>query len=441
MPITRPRLTDPAGLVARVLVARVLVALVLVALSGVGLTACSTDDAPPPAPAATRTAAPRDVAREVTRALDRRAAAVRRHDAAAFEAGLARRAVLARQQRTYFANLAQLPLARFRYEVDPASLVRDGTGYWVGVRLLMQIDGYDALPVAAVDRFRFVPARRGPDRMLLAAVTDADWERDNHVPQQPWDRGPIEVRTGAGVLGIFDPQSVTDAPDLLASVQSGISAVAAEVPYDWSRSVVVYALADPAYLDTLQGLPGDPTRLDGVAFPVPAAQSGRLAATRFLLSPSMLGRPGAARDRLVRHELTHVAVGEHDDRAPVWLAEGIAEWVSVRPVAPQDRLISGEAVAAARRGLTGLPADDTFNDTSSRANYAVSWWACERLAQGGGAEVLFDLLDAYDSREVEGRAARDRVLLERTGLDEATLARAAGRLILATYTPDAAAGR
>jgi hypothetical protein len=434
MPTTRPRLTGPAGLPA------LLVALLLVALSGASLSACSTDDEPPPASAPTRSPAPRDVAREVTRALDHRAAAVRRHDAAAFEAGLAPRPVLARQQRTYFANLAQLPLARFRYEADPASLVRDGDGYWVGVRLLMQIDGYDALPVAAADRFRFVPARHGPDRMLLASVTHVTWEREHHVQQQPWDLGPIEVRTGAGVLGIFDPQSVADAPALLASVQSGMSTVAAEVPYEWSRSVVVYALADPAYLDTLQGLPGDPTRLDGVAFPVPAAQSGRPAATRFLLSPSMLGRPGAARDRLVRHELTHVAVGEHDDGAPVWLAEGIAEWVSVRPVAPQDRVISGEAVAAARRGLTGLPSDGTFNDTSSRANYAVSWWACERLARGGGSEVLFDLLDAYERRDVTGRAARDRVLRARTGMDEAALARAAGRLILATYAPAVAAG-
>ena len=278
---------------APALLPSLLLALLLVPLTGAGLTACTagrSEDAPVPP----RSAAPaaRDVVREVTRALDRRAAAVRRHDAAAFAAGLARRPALARQQRTYFANLAQLPLAEFRYEVDRAGVVRDGGGYRVPVRLLMRLDGYDERPVASLDRLRFVPSRHGRDRMLLSSVTDAAWERRHHVQQQPWDRGPIEVRTAAGVLGVFDPDSVDDAPDLLASVASGIDAVAAEVPYDWSRTVVLYALSDPAYLDGLQGLPGDPARLDGVAFPLPGAHPGRPAATRFLLSPSMLGDPG-----------------------------------------------------------------------------------------------------------------------------------------------------
>ena len=425
---------------APALLPSLLLALLLVLLTGAGLTACTagrSEDAPVPP----RSAAPaaRDVVREVTRALGRRAAAVRRHDAAAFAAGLARRPALARQQRTYFANLAQLPLAEFRYEVDRAGVVPDGGGYRVPVRLLMRLDGYDERPVASLDRLRFVPSRHGRDRMLLSSVTDAAWERRHHAQQQPWDRGPIEVRTAAGVLGVFDPDSVDDAPDLLASVASGIDVVAAEVPYGWSRTVVLYALSDPAYLDGLQGLPGDPARLDGVAFPLPGAHPGRPATTRFLLSPTMLGDPGPPRDRLVRHELTHVAVGEHDDDAPVWLAEGIAEWVSVRPISLPGRAVPSAAIAAARRGLTGLPADDTFNDAASRTHYAVSWWACEKLAEGGGPEVLFDLLDAYAARDVDGAAARDRLLRRRTGLDEAALARAAGRLLLATYAPESLA--
>ena len=53
--------------------------------------------------------------------------------------------------------------------------------------------------------------------------------------------------------------------------------------------------------------------------------------------------------------------------------------------------------------------------------------------------MLFDLLDAYAARDVDGAAARDRLLRERTGLDEAALARAAGRLLLATYAPESVA--
>jgi hypothetical protein len=434
MPTGRPRRTGPAGPFA----------LALLLLSVLGLGACTSRDAGDPPGAAAGTAGSsaqssrpvRDVVREVRRALDDRAAAVRRHDAVAFRAGLARAPALVQQQRTYLANLRQLPLARFRYVLEPADVVRDGRGYWVGVHLLMQLDGYDARPVSSPDRFRFVPARRGPDRMLLASVGDRGWERRNHVAPQPWDEGPIEVRTGSGVLGVFDARSVAEAPGVLASVQSGIRDVAAEVPYDWSRTVVVYALSDPAYLDGLPNLPGnDPARLDAVAFPVPSGRGDRLAATRFLLSPAVIGRPGPERDRLVRHELTHVAVGERDDRAPVWLAEGIAEWVSVRPLAPQQRMIPAVAVAAARRGFGGLPDDRTFNDVDSRTHYALSWWACEYLAAHGGPGALWSLLDALDQPDAQGAAGRARVLREQTGLDATRLADRAGGLILATYAP------
>ena len=65
--------------------------------------------------------------------------------------------------------------------------------------------------------------------------------------------------------------------------------------------------------------------------------------------------------RLVRHELTHVALGENDDRVPVWLAEGIAEWVSVQPLPEDQRVVSGAAVAAAQAGDVELAADDEYS--------------------------------------------------------------------------------
>ncbi len=302
----------------------------------------------------------------------------------------------------------------------------------------MQLEGYDDRPVTTPDRFLFSPTRRHPGRFVLASVTDRAWEERNHVHPQPWESGPIEVRTGSGVLGIFDPASVADADGIVSSVERGISAVAAEVPYDWSRSVVVYALSDTAFLSTIDDLPGgDPTRLDGVAFPVRSStDGGRIAATRFVLSPGMLERPGPARDRLIRHELTHVAVGERDDEAPVWLSEGLAEYVSVRPLAPQDRLISGDAVAAVESGVTDLPPDDTFNDADSSAHYALAWWACEYVADSYGEATLWRLLDAADAQGAEAQGADlERVLRDQLGLGSRELARKAARLIVLTFDP------
>ena len=268
-------------------------------------------------------------------------------------------------------------------------------------------------------------------------MSDTIWESRNPVVQQPWDLGPVEVRTGLGVLGIFDQGSVERAPAVIGSVEEGIAELSAEVPYPWSRSVVVYALSDDAFLGSLEGLPGhDPTRLDAIAVPVLSSPgSGVVAGTRIVLNPGMLGRPGPQRDRLVRHELTHVVLGSRDDLAPVWLGEGLAEYVSVRPMAPQDRRIPQSAVRAAEDGFSEMPADDEFNDEHSSENYALSWWACEYLADSYGEAALWSLLDALGDG-----TDQEQVLEKSFGIDSAQLASRAGRLLLANYRPKQRSG-
>ena len=214
--------------------------------------------------------------------------------------------------------------------------------------------------------------------------------------------------------------------------------MAGVVPSSWSQSVVVYALSNTAFLSTLPGLPGgDPTGVDGVAFPVFASQGGdgggALVSTRFVLHPRMLDEAGRARDRLVRHELTHVAIGADDDRAPVWLSEGLAEYVSVQSLPPEKRTISEAAVEAARAGVTEMPPDDSFNDAGTpgraSANYGIAWFACEYLAASYGEVTLWQLLSVLNEPDVDV----DSILLSQVGMNVRTLARKAGKLILTTY--------
>lgn len=417
---------------------RAQLAAAFIVLAGCATSGCSLlsgDDEAPSADAPTASSqAPQDVVAGIQTALDRRAAAVIHRDARAFRAGLARGdRALRREQSTYLANLAQLPVGTFSYSFDPADLVREGEDYWVVVDLRMRLEGYDDRPVVSRDRYRFTPA--GADDFRLASVSDLQWEVEHQVQQQPWDSGPITVRALPGVLGIFDEKSLGFAEPLLKSVQQGIVFVDAVVPYEWSRSVVVYALSDTTFLGSIPDLPGsDPATLDGVAVPGPASpDSSKPAATRIVLHPRMLGREGPARDRLVRHELTHVAVGNHDDRAPAWLSEGLAEYTSVRPMAPEERDISQRAVRAARKGFTDLPTDDGFNDADSPVHYAVSWWACEYLASSFDESTLWTLLDELG----EPDADREAILAAQTGLNTRMLARKAGKLLLATYAPEA----
>jgi hypothetical protein len=242
----------------------------------------------------------------------------------------------------------------------------------------------------------------------------------------------VVLRRSHGVLGVFDEGSAPVADSVMRSAKAALADVATAVPYDWSRTVVVYALVSPALLSGLSDVPGgDPLALDAVSFPVRSGD-GRLAATRIALHPrTLLTGPEEkrSRDRLLRHEMVHVAVGEHDDRAPLWLSEGIAEYFSVRSLAPEDRTLSRAAVRAARAGLRALPADDAFTGPTHEASYGISWWACEALVASYGELALWQLLDAYAAAPADAGT----VLADTLGIDEPALASKAGRLMLAHY--------
>ncbi len=327
--------------------------------------------------------------------------------------------------------MTQLPVAAFGYSLDPASLVRDGHAYWGSVEVSLRLGEYDARPVVSHDRYRF---ERTDGRYVVSSVTDRAWERQHPGPAQPWELGPVDVLEGDGVLGVFDEGSAGRAGAVVAAVEDGVAAMAPRIPLPWDRRVVVYALADPTFLGSLTGVPGgDPLAVDGLTFPVLATPGEtRVASTRFVLNPRLLAADPDVRDRLIRHELVHVALGSRDDRIPVWLSEGLAEYLSVRTIPPAERVISGEALDAARAGLEALPDGATFNDgPTSLANYGVSWWVCEAIAETYGEEMLWTLVD--DLAGVDDPDAELEAIL---GISGRALARDAGRLMLDTYEPE-----
>ena len=410
----------------RRVVAALIAGLVLASLQGCGLFA---DDAPE----ASSQVAPADVAPQLQAVLDARAAALRDHREQTFLAtvDVSDRTLRARERR-FFANLSQLPIARLDYELVLSSLVDTGSGVTAVVRRRLQLTPYDALPVVTPDRVSFAVV---DGRYVIAGDHDRAWQKANDIEVPPWDTTSIEVRTAPGVLGVFDRESVADADAVLADVQQGLADVGALVPGDWARGVVVYALSDVTAFREIDDLPGgDPEHLDAVAFPVQSAPWSRhLASTRVVLHPRMLHESSPARQRLIRHELTHVALGMHDDRVPVWLSEGLAEWVSVQPIPVAERLISADAVTAAIAGINDLPSSDQFNGADAGANYGLAWWACEVIAAEHGSAMLWQLLDAMAEGDGTTEAEQGEVLKRLVGLNAHQLARRAARRIVATF--------
>lgn len=416
------------------------------AVLALALVGCADEDSPgsatPPAspsvdasssdaPAVSGMPVPADLARVFTRVLDRRAQALVEADLGGFEATLDPDPQFRTQQRRYFANLRQLPLASIDYRLERASLVREKKDYWVVVDVGLELAGFDTAPVHTLDRYRFSPTPGG--RYRLSSVRDPQWEKANDAEGQPWDQGTVRVRLGLGVLAVFDAGTLPEAHRVITAVERGIADVRPRVPYtEWNGSIVVYALSDTRYLESLDDLTGDPTAVDGVTVSLPTSPTNPLiAGTRVVLSPQAVVEGGTMRlERLVRHELTHVAVGVHDDGAPLWLSEGLAEWVSVRALTPQERTIDPAAVAAAEAGeLDELPGEEAFGSSDPDVAYAQAWWVCEWIAVTYGEQGVWALLDALGRPDVDPDAETERML----SITPEQLARKGADLLVRTY--------
>ncbi|MDO7869493.1 hypothetical protein [Nocardioides jiangxiensis] len=389
--------------------------------------------APPPATSPAPTPAGPPLEEAVSTVLAARSKAVLMHDQPAFMEGVdPEKPGFRRNQLRLFANLQELPLAAYDVQLRGVTELPGGA-VQAEVTVITQLDGYDVVPVRTPGLFTF--RRTDEGTLELDADHDAGYDADHDVDLQPWERTRIEAEDRDGVLGIFDRASIDDAYQVMRAVRRGIDDIAPLIPLPWSHHVVVYALSDVAQMASLDDLPGgDPERLEGVAFSVPAGDGNQdVASVRFMLHPRVLGRDDARRDRLIRHELTHVAVADRDDRVPTWLAEGIAEWVSVQAVPRHERVISREALEMAQAGLTALPRDADFNDEHTAANYGIAWWACQVVADRFGPDTVWQLLAEMGKGGGTSEADQDGVLRRVLGMSGAELAAAAGRRIVRTF--------
>ncbi|PWN03677.1 hypothetical protein DJ010_06205 [Nocardioides silvaticus] len=372
----------------------------------------------------------------IQQTLRQRARALVGRDRLRFDRTYARRdADFAAEQGRYYGNLEQLPIETLRFEVSHGSLEPDGDSdaYWAVVTVRLQLEGYDVAPVITRDRWRFAPARDGR-RYLVTATTDPEWGRAGPQPQ-PWDLGEIEVRDGPGVLAVLDAGTVVHADEVIDSVSESRFAVRSVLPVDIDDpgGVVVYVLSDGAFLDSLDGLPvTDPDRLDGATVPVPRdaeTGGGKVASYRIVLNPDVLDGDEEGLDRLVRHELTHVAVGDRGRGVPLWLSEGLAEYVSVRPISPSARRLQTDALSLAASGVDRLPADEDFAGEDAEGWYAVSWWVCEYVAANYGEDALWALLDG-----LAGGADQESVVSEQLGISTTDLVTNGVDLMTRTYS-------
>jgi hypothetical protein len=101
--------------------------------------------------------------------------------------------------------------------------------------------------------------------------------------------------------------------------EDAVTTVDATVPLHWNHHVVVYALRDRK---ALLALGRGALQASAVTFPT------RGTSDRVVINPAFLARRSFAGHHVLTHEFTHVALQRTESFTPVWVQEGIAEWVA-----------------------------------------------------------------------------------------------------------------
>jgi len=335
--------------------------------------------------------------------LDRRAKAVLAKNRTAFLADVDRAdASFVRKQEQEYDNLTKLPIAEFTYQLEEfvqydelistqlrgryQSMVRAA-----GVNVRYRIDGVDTTPVATpwVPLFGFTS---GGWRLVGEANGK---ELPLGVNGQPWDGAAIAVVTSRRVVAAMSADDAGRAPALLKMSESALDRVAAVRPNGWAGKVFVTAVQDSAIFDTYFGdSPDRVNQVAAIAVPyyslVPAwHHEARYTATRVVFNPSQLTADDVELAHDLTHEFTHAAMGPlTSDRTPLWLVEGIAEYVPYK-----TEQVATQALHRVLAGLSTSSLPDSATFYNDAHNYVLGWLACRLIAETYGEAKLVQLYE------------------------------------------------
>ena len=325
-----------------------------------------------------------------------------------------------------WARLAAVRFTRWDYdvlEVTPAlAAAAPGAdrGYAVRARLATRLAGADTAS-AVTDVALDVVERDGAWTVLA--------ERPAGQRRAPWDVGEVAVVEGRRTLvvgvGRVGRSELQDVADLADEAVAGVREVWGPGWDDGAgtRAVVVVP-ATTADLGALLGR--DVDRLDQIAAvaTVEGAGTGTGAARVWVHRSVMASLTPLGRLIVMRHELLHVATGAAATSAtPLWLEEGLAEYVGYRGSGVPVRVVAGDVLPALASGrLRALPGDEDF-DAASRSlasAYERAWLVCRYVASRWGEQALLAWYRAVAAGDPgEGQANVEAALASALGTDRA----------------------
>ena len=325
--------------------------------------------------------------------LTARAAAVRSRDRAAFAATLADPSSgFGLRQLAQYDALAQLPLGTFTYgtpepapELGGDRLAQLGPDAWVSrVMGRYSLRGYDT----ATREFEsyFTVVRRG-EVWRLADDTDGGTQ------VQAWDlprftvvRSPTTLVMGTGPASRLRPY--------LTLGNLAVKRVDAVWTARWNSRVVLVVPTTAAQMAEQVGQDAGSVAQVAAVTDGPFDVRGRAGADRVVVNPVAFATlQPKGQQVVVTHETTHVAIRAGTDRpVPLWLSEGMADYVGYRDVGATRTQIAAALLARVRAGTgpKALPAAGDFDPsrTTIAPSYNAAWLAVNRIVDRHGRAAL-----------------------------------------------------
>lgn len=336
----------------------------------------------------------------VDQLLTRRAAALLKRDRAAFLSTVDPKATaFSSQQKRLFDNLADVPLASWRYRLEdadafPLSTTRraalGGDAFGGQVRLQYGLKGYDAFPVGASQYLTFV--QRG-DAWYVASDADGA-AAGKRSGRELWDFGEVNVAKGESslVLGL-STKSLLER--YAREADRAVPAVTKVWGTAWSRRAIIVVPRTEGQMAALLGAKAsDYRQIAAVTTGELGVESARAAADRIIVNPDAFRQLGPLGRRVVMtHEVTHVATRASTKTwTPTWLAEGFADYTGYLNSGVPVRAAASELLKDVRAGRVpaALPTDDRFRTTRKdlAQAYEMGWLACRFIAERHGRAKL-----------------------------------------------------
>ncbi len=418
-----------------------LVAPALLLLLGPALTGCGADGAPgrgdatdggapapgttaSPMPGASSGARPAYQAGEADRRavdalLARRAQAVRLRDEARFLATVDDRDPrLVAQQRTLFANLARLRLARYDYETTGDQLLPDAVRRAVPGDPVVRFQTVEHVQVADVmtgavgNVVRMTYVRRD-GRWLVGQETAPEPVAGDEGQLRPWFGEPLAVADRGSLVVLTDADDTGLADDLADIVEDAVTADAALLQVVPDRRVLVDATDN-----------GPTVRLDTIGEQEAAAiytgvfdldEQGRrttLSGGTIRINPDLTADELTADPGLLRHEVVHLLLRRYAGVLPMWLSEGVAEYARWYPLTTRDLRVTPELWERTQAAPRRLPSAGLF-PLDPAVNYLVAQAAAQHLLARGGPTALRSLMEGYRSGVATGTGTDDSDLTDR----------------------------